>query len=351
MIRGIGSTSVRLPDEGLALACHRLAGLTGCGASLSVALSSVAHDERDRRRRASWQRLADEVDGGVALSQALARQPCTFGPDMIARVRVAEADGSLPGAFADLERLAVQRAVHRARLRAALAYPMLAATALTLAMGFLLVRIVPLLHDGFGGDPGGVPEVSWHARPLLLASQALTDPRGVAGAAIGLAGLVGVVGWLTRSGQVRIGPGRVGRALELSRIAQTLAQLHAAGLPLDEALDVAARGCRAVRRRDALLSARARLSAGARLSDALAESRAVPDLFIRFVCAGEVAGTLDAALRGAAELHERDALRGLARSEALLGPVVLSIFGATLCWVIVSVLLPVYERALAGAPL
>jgi len=347
------SRSSRVPDETLALACHRLAGLLGCGGSLSAALLSVADDERDRRCRALWRALAEQVDAGVPLSQALERQRHTFGADMVSRVRVSEADGSLAIAFQDLERLAVQRAAHRARLRAALAYPALAAVALSLAMGFLLVRIVPVLGSEFGDGPGSArgagPALPWHAVPLVHASRVLSEPNGAIGVAAALVCLIALAWRAGRSGRLRFGPGRIARTLELSRVAGTLAQLHGAGLPLDEALDIAARGCRSARRRDALLCARDRLAAGARLSDALAEARAVPDLFVRFVAAGEAAGTLDAALDRAAELHDREAMRHLADSEALVGPAVLAVFGIVLCWVIVSVLLPVYERALSGA--
>ena len=336
----------RLSDEALALACHRLAGLLGCGGALAAALHAIATDAPDRRERAAWHELGERVAAGAPLSSALAAQPATFGIDMVARVRAAEADGSLGAAFEDLERLAVQRGEHRSRLRAALAYPLLAAVTLSLAMGFLLVRIVPLLVDGVGAGLPAVP--AWHAQPLLQASRWLSHPAGV-GAAVGSVVTGGALFWyLASTGRGIGGAGRIGAAFELSRIAGTLSRLHAAGLPLDEALDIAARGCAGSRRREGLLSARRRLVGGASLSDALSGAQAVPALFVRFVAAGESAGTLDAALSRVADHHEREARRRLASAEALTGPVVLAVFGAVLLWVIVSVLLPVYERALGA---
>jgi len=333
-------------DDALALACHRLAGLLGCGAALAAALQSVADDAPGRRERAAWHELGERVAAGVPLSSALAAQPTVFGIDMVARVRAAEADGSLAAAFEDLERLAVQRGEHRARLRSALAYPLLAAVTLALATGFLLVRIVPLLVEGIGAGPPREP--AWHALPLLHASWLLSQPGGMAAVlCIALAGAT-LLWYRARSGRGIGATGRIGAAFELARIAGTLSRLHAAGLPLDEALDIAAHGCAGSRRRDRLLSARRRLVSGASFSDALAGERAVPDLFVRFVAAGESAGTLDAALSRIAEHHEREARRRLARTEALSGPVVLALFGAVLLWVIVSVLLPVYEHALGA---
>ena len=72
----------------------------------------------------------------------------------------------------------------------------------------------------------------------------------------------------------------------------------------------------------------------------------MPVLFRRLIAMGESSGKLDVALlRCSTQLHRYTSHR-IERIEKLMGPFMLCVVGLMLLWIVVSVLSPVYQRAI-----
>lgn len=129
-------------------------------------------------------------------------------------------------------------------------------------------------------------------------------------------------------------------AQELAILFRSLASLRAAGMPLDQVLR-STLPLASVGLRDSLEQARASLSSGRTLADALGEGESrIPHLIIGMVRAGERTGQLDAALAQAADHLEHQAEFQARLRQALSYPVMLTVAGLLSLGVIVGIVVP-----------
>ena len=357
----LGGAALRARPRADALAgdCFHLAGLVGAGVALVDALDELASDARRRSHRTLWRGIGARVAGGAPLSIALADAPGAFDAELVALCRAGEADGSLHDALGAIEAALAARHELGRRARTALAYPAFAALVLGSTVAFLFGEVVPALDaSGFAaGAAGDGAAPPWHAR--LLRAVAATVGVGGPPAALALGTLW--AGWAAvRSASpaaalagdrlaLALSPAaRLRATIESARFAGALARLHRAGEPLPDALGIALGGITRPALRGDLEAVRGRVAAGAGLGAALGDAPRVPRTLARFARAGESSGALPEALERAADALERDARTALERLERLVGPVLLSAVGAVLAWIVVSIVLPVYDAAIGA---
>jgi type II secretory pathway component PulF len=96
-----------------------------------------------------------------------------------------------------------------------------------------------------------------------------------------------------------------------------------------------------------LVQVRQQILTGSGFAEALAKARWVPSTLIRLVAAGESAGALEQALMQASEQLHMSASHSVDRIESLINPVLLGIIGGCMLWVVISVVLPVYDAVMA----
>ncbi len=339
----------------LGAGCFHLAGLVGAGVSLVEALEHLGAGETNRRRRALWSALADRVAGGAPLSAALAEAPGWFDAEMVGLCRAGEAEGTLAAALGAMERSFAARDEFRRRARTALTYPLFAAATLGITLVFLFGHVVPALtEDGFGASSRAQ---AWHAH-LLLGTASAVRTGGVPTLVVGAATVL-----LMRIAARRQGPtsialdgvalralpgGRLAALLESARFARTVARLERREAALPEALAIATEAVGRPALRAELHAVRARVVGGTAFAAALGDARHVPRALARYASAGEASGGLPDALERAAHALEHDARTALERIERLVGPALLCAVGLVLLWIVVSIVLPVYDAAIGA---
>src|ERR1051326_2277046 len=113
-----------------------------------------------------------------------------------------------------------------------------------------------------------------------------------------------------RGAQRTLKPSREGiaaRSLATMRWGEVFSILWRSGVPVSQALEVAANSARNAHYRNVLLRAADRTRAGYPLSECLAETRLLPRHLVDIVKTGEMTGDLDASLEKFADLMEGDA--------------------------------------------
>ncbi|CAH2800573.1 MAG: Type IV fimbrial assembly protein PilC [uncultured Caballeronia sp.] len=131
---------------------RQLAGLLRAGLPLAPCLELIA----DTPSRGGLPRIvgsvARDITQGVAFSEALARHPACFNALYCQLVAVGELAGALPVVLAQLAEDRERAGAQRAKLRAALTYPVAVLLSLAITAG-LLIGVVPTfktIFDGFG---------------------------------------------------------------------------------------------------------------------------------------------------------------------------------------------------------
>jgi type IV pilus assembly protein PilC len=125
------------------------------GVPLIKALEAQSIDETFRKVAAILGDLIRDIRSGSSLADGLAKHPLSFPPMAVSLVRAGERSGTL---VTSLERIAEgieKRQATRSKIRQALAYPVIVVVLGTVAVGFLMVGVVPVFQETY--SKAGIP--------------------------------------------------------------------------------------------------------------------------------------------------------------------------------------------------
>lgn len=294
--------------------------------------------------------VREGVESGAGLAASFARYPLVFDPLYVQLVRVGETAGVLPDVLNRLAGYLERAAALRRRVRLALVYPAVVLVVAGGAVGFLLAFVVPTFAAMFA-DFGA--ELPGPTRFVLAASQALIigGPWLIA-AGIGLtvagqrwartpAGDRTIEGLLLRLPV--LGPLLQGALV--ARFCRTVGTLVRGGIPLVEALDLAAGPGAPPRSADAAQALADGLRKGGRLRDALLRESLFPPLVIQLLSAGEEAARLDDVLLILAAKYEEETDGAVDALAAIVEPVLIVLLGLVVGGILVAMYLPMFDLA------
>ncbi len=320
-----------------------LALLLKTGARINDALELFSDNSDIGRLRPTIAKIAAAILAGESFADALAHHPTLFSPMYIALVRVGEASSTLAHI---LEVLAVERVRAEALQRKfadALRYPafvLLAASAvLIFFLSFVLPQFSAVLRD-------------FNAKldPILLGFLALSDllRAHTQTLAAALAVVIGGGWYVLRRPAVRgaiieavARLPLVGKVMSFHRTSifcRNLGVLLGSGVALTTTLRILADMMAATGRSPAWSKTGDLVRHGGRLSDALAETKAVPAMAVRTLRLGEESGQLPMLAQRIAEFYEAKLQRSLDRLVGVIGPVAIIGISIIVGGLIVSVM-------------
>lgn len=342
---GARGQAPRLDASRRTVLLQRLATLIGAGLPITDALATIGRQSAHTAERRCVQALAAAVAEGSGLGAAMAHLPGCFPEVVSAAVRAGEGGGQLTEV---LERLAAtgQRglALER-RLLAALAYP---AVLLLVALGVCLLMVlwvVPQLAEAYAlaGVPlplttrviaGLADWVSAHAAWLAVAGALV-----LAGAGHALRDAHWRLGLAALSLRLPV-VGVVLRTRAAVRLCSCLSLMLAGGVPMVDALRIAADLLGAPALRAQLLGVRMAVVGGSSLAQALEPTRLLPPIALDLVTTGEAGGRLPMLLERAATALEEELRAQVEVSLALLEPLLVVAVGLVVLVVVWSVMGP-----------
>jgi general secretion pathway protein F len=332
----------------LALFARQLATLATAGLPLEESLAALSEADAEPRSRAIVAQLRARVMEGQSLADAMAEFPDSFDAVFRASVAAGESSGRLDQALSRLADDVEAREALSRSLWMALAYPLLLTIVALAVVSGLLVYVVPQVVSVFQNLRQELP---WATR-LLIAIADAVRAFGLLALVLAVAAAFGARAALRRE-SLRLAwdrfvlrlplAGRLVRAANTARAARTLATLVASGVPVLEAMQLSAATLRNLPMQQAFKRAALRVREGSGFARALAESGLFPPVALRLIASGEKSGRLDAMLEQAARAQQREVEGLLAAFAAVLGPAVILGVGALVLFIVLAILLPIFE--------
>lgn len=338
----------RVSTADLVLFTFHLQAVTTAGIPLLVGLHDLAEQTPNRRFRRVVEEIGQSIQGGSTLSQALGRYPRIFPESYVHMVEAGESSGQLDEVLARLTGLLEWSQEMRAQVRQLLTYPAIVISALAGLVVLLLTFVLPRFQDVLVSLDAGLP---WPTRVLMRLSDAASTgwPVVLAGALV----LVGawIAGRRIRWSRERMdaialavpGTGPLLRALAAAQIAHFLGALTAAGVPVTRSLELLSRVTGNLHLSRRLDEVGERILSGYTLTQSFMKAGILPPMVQRMISIGEETGDLPGALRKAEEFYDRELPRRIRRIFDLAGPILTVVIGAVLLFVLLSVLLPLYQ--------
>lgn len=327
---------------------RQLASFMKSGMPILRALTIISEEAENHSLKAMFDSIRAEMKDGKTLSSALANYPKVFPALYIAMVRTGEDSGTLPEVF-------VRIADHRqkqegiiSQVRMALVYPILMACVGMATIGFMFAFVMPRLMRIFTTIGGELPLVT---KILISISNGLRSywPWLV----LGIALLVFVVrqNLRTKTGRVIFSRlklslpvfGDFTRKAELARFARTLELLIRNGIPILKAIKTSIPILDNEVIREELWRSCKELEQGSSFGKSLKRSTLFPAFMTNLLIVGEESGRLDEALSEIADSYERQTNETIKVMTTLLEPVMILIMGTVVGFIVIAMLLPVFQ--------
>jgi type IV pilus assembly protein PilC len=330
---------------------RQLASLLRAGLPLAPALDLLAQAQSSNRQGMPRivGALARDITAGLRFSAALQRHPVQFNALYCQLVEVGEAAGALAAVLARIADDRERAAAQRAKVRAALTYPV---AILVLAMAItaaLLVWVVPTFKQIFDGFGAKLPAPTQFV--LALSSGAARWSLPVI--ALIFASTSAVTFLLRRSEIARIRFARLSLAMPVAgpllgtlcaaRWSRALGTLLSAGTPLADAFDSLTHATGNAFFDRATLDIAARLRRGERLATAMRAARCFPPEVVQPVAVAEESGALDTMLIDVASLADRQVDEKIGTLSSLCEPLVIVVLGTLVGGLVIAMYLPIIQ--------
>lgn len=338
----------RVRSRELTIFSRQLASLLKSGVPILNALNIIAEQTENAFFRYILEDLHNAVREGSGLSSVLSRYPRTFSPLYIAIVRSGEDSGSLPEVLTRIADYRAKQDEMVSRFRMAMAYPILMLIVGISTITFMLAFVIPRLTRLFDNMGQSLPMPT---RVLIYISD------GIRHYWAWIILVVGIIVFLiqkeldTKSGKrffshlkLRL-PfyGAFTLKAELARFCRTLEFLVRSGIPILKALDISIPVLENDIIKDQLMQSHKELEEGGSFGRSLKGSKIFPLFMTNLIVIGEESGRLDEALSEIATSYERDTDETMKNMSSLLEPVMILVMGLAVGFIVIAMLLPVFE--------
>jgi type IV pilus assembly protein PilC len=290
----------------------------------------------------------DRVRAGSSLSESFEAHGAMFPGVYTASLMAGEKSGNLEQVIRRyVAYVKVVEGVRR-KVISALIYPAVLLVLSLIVVGILVLRVVPQFggyYEQFG------QELPLSTRIIVAISAYATAYFGALVVVVAAAAAV-TWAWLKRPGErervdrwiLRLPLlGGVARKFGTSQASRTLATLLGGGIPLVNAIDVAARSIKNRYMARELQKASQQVREGRALAAAMTDSGAFPDVSLKMVEVGEQTGALQEMLNSLSDFYDEEIETNLDRFVTLVEPILLIIMGIVIAGLLLALYMPLFN--------
>ena len=338
----------KVPVQQLVIFSRQLATMVSTGIPIIGALDVLAAQMEHRALRLVIRKMGTEVEGGMSLSDCLAKYPSLFSEFVVSMVKAGESSGRLDEI---LDRVAVyleKTDALRRKVQSSLFYPLVVSCMAGAISAFLVIVIVPKFKDIFTSLGGTLPLPTLI---LMSVSEFLGRYLLVEGLLI-VAGFIGFrVSLNTKAGRwwcdhwkLRMPLlGSLFRKVAIARFARTLSTLVRSGVPILTALEIVAKTAGNKVVEQAVLDARTSIREGEPIADPLTKSKVFPPMVTRMVSVGEKTGQLEQMLSKVADFYESEVDTAVTGLTSLIEPLIIAALGLVIGAIVIALFLPIFK--------
>jgi len=331
------------------LLARQLASLLKGGVPLFQALTIIANQLEGERERTIVGYLRDEVKGGSSLSDALKAYPGIFDNLFVYSVAAGERTGALDSILLYQADLLESRAAVRGKIRAAMIYPIIMTMVGTGVLLFLVGYVVPMVTKVFERMNQQLPLPT----RLLMAATDFVNSYLLIIAAVLAVAIFGFSRWIKKSARGRHFwdsavlrfpvLGGLYQMILVSRFSKIMGTLLKSGVHMLQSLVVVSSTTKNTIVSEAIISMSKMVERGTDLSMALRETAVFPPYVADMVSVGESGGNLEEMLASVSEYYETNANQKIAAFTSMVEPLIIVIMGALVGFIMVSIMLPLFE--------
>jgi type IV pilus assembly protein PilC len=339
----------RISKKEVVLFSRQLSILVSSEVPLVEALRTLSAQIKNTEFKEKIISISEEVEGGTAFSDALARHPKIFSTFFISLVKSGEAAGKLSQVLSYLAEHLEREHYLTSKIKGAMIYPAFVLFTLFCVLVIMMVFVLPQLI--------GVLKESGVQLPMITQILVLFVDffRSWGWIILILLILGGIFFWRWISspkGKVLFDKysissplfGNFLKMMYLSRFAENLSTLISGGLPIVRSLEISGEVVGNTVYREIILKTRDEVRKGEPISSVfVASPKEVPPLFTQMIVVGEKTGRLDSILIQIANFYRKEVDISVNNLLGLIEPILIVFLGLGVGVFVASVLIPLYN--------
>lgn len=341
----------RVKKEQIADLCTQLADLLTNGVPMLEALSILGDVTINPKLQDAAKRIHDAVAEGATLDQAMAAEPAIFSELTLSMVRAGQEGAFLEESLHRTSVFLCKQDEMRSKIVGALAYPIILGVVGTLITSLMMVFLVPKFQpffDRLEATGSGLPLIT---ELLLVVSHTLLNyglllPFPAIAIVFGVKKYMatdhGRMLWDTWKLKIPV-MGDIFHDAAVSRACRVLGTLLRNGVPLLKSLKISSESTGNRLLQKAMLQSAENVTTGDTLAKPLAASGLIPPQVMAMIRIAEESNTLDDVLVKIADRIDGKVERQLEVMVRMIEPLMLVLIGGMVMFVIVGVLLPVFD--------
>ncbi len=340
----------RVTNADIVMVSRQITTLFEAQVSALRAFKLLAAEARTPQLAEKLSDIANDIQGGSSISNALARHPDVFSPFYVNMVKSGEETGKLDETFAFLADHMDRNYEITQKARNALVYPAFIMLTFTIVMTLMMTVVIPHLADMLDQVGGTIPiytkiviGISNFMSRYIVLILILVFGGGV---------------FMYRYGQTEAGKilfsrarlqtpavGNIYQKIFLSRIADNLSTMLKSGIQILRGLEITGQVVEDPIYEGILAAAAADVKAGLPLSEAFRKHPEIPGIVIAMVKIGEETGNMGTILDTMARFYRREVDNAVDTMVGLIEPIMIVILALGVAVLLASVLLPIYNIA------
>ncbi|WP_144711498.1 type II secretion system F family protein [Curtobacterium pusillum] len=337
---------VKLKD--LAIMARQGATMLSSGLSLLRTLSILADQTQAPKLREILEKVRDDVERGVAFSDAVAKYPVEFPPIMINMIRAGETGGFLDQAMASIATNFEKEHKLKTTIKSAMTYPMVVLIMSLLSVVIMLVFIVPIFQKMFEGLGGKLPLPT---QMLVYLSHAMIYVGPVLAVAI----VAYTLWWRAKKNTDAVRSffdpiklrlpvfGQLNKKIVIARFSRNFSNMIGAGVPILQALKITGEVSGNIVVQHALERVGESVRKGSSIAEPLAQEPVFPTMVSQMVAVGEDAGSMEIMLEKIAEFYDEEVTATTESLTSLIEPLLIAFLGVVVGGMIIALYMPIFQ--------
>jgi len=316
------------------------------------ALKILQQQTDNSKLRDTVAEVAEEVEGGTKLSDALERHVQVFGDFYVSMVKSGETSGKLDAVLLYLAEQQEKDYDMMSKIRGALTYPAFIIFGMV-GMGYVMVTFVLPKLTAILKESNVVLPFSTR---VLIAVSGFAEKFWLPILIMMIALVIGIPLIIKKTHQGRVAfdllmlrlplfGNLIVRKMYLVRIMRSLSTLLQGGVPLPDSLKITAEVVAHSVYKDILLETVREVEDGNPVASVFMRSKDIPKMVSRLIVIGEETGNIEGILGKLSEFYQREVENAIANLTTLLEPFILIVMGAAVGVMVLSIMLPMFKLA------
>ncbi|MGQ9500342.1 MAG: type II secretion system F family protein [Dissulfurimicrobium sp.] len=329
---------------------RQLSMMINAGLPLVQGIDALAEQQENKTFKSMLKQIKADIEGGSTFADALKKHPKHFDSLYTNMVAAGEVGGILDEV---MNRLAVymEKTQHlKRKVKSALTYPIIVLGISALVLAIILIFVIPVFEKMFAESGQALPLPT---QMVIALSNFVKSYFLVIISAIAIFIFLLKKFYALPKGRYAIDKfllnipvfGPLIKKVSVSKLTRTLGTLINSGVPIIDALNVAAGTAGNKLVEDAIYKVRTSISEGRTIAQPLQEANIFPNMVVQMISVGETTGALDQMLNKIADFYDEEVDMAVDALTSMIEPFMIVFLGGTIGSIIIAMYLPIFKMA------